>query len=414
MGPVFYGWRVVGVCLVAAVFAWGFGSFGMSVYLAELTREQGRSVAFVSSAVTVYYLTNALAAPAIGSAIDHYGARPVFIFGAVMLGGGVVSMGAVDGPWQLYFPFVLIGLGYGSLAVTGITAAIAPWFERHQGRSVAIALTGASLGAVLVIPLLVAAIRHLGFDAALLAGGCLTVAVLVPLALVVLRRRSPLELGLGPDGDPIAAAAGEAAATSPKPDWTRREAMRTASLWTVAVGFSFGLIVQVGFLTHHVKLAEPYLGFTGAAWLVSATGLAAFFGRLVLARVADTVELRRYTAGILGVQALALALIALMPGAATLIGASIVYGFCQGQITTLSPIIVRREFGAASYGAIYGVAATLIQFSSAFGPSFFGGLRDLFGGYGGVLFVAAAFELVAMATILFGRRPLAATSAAGP
>ena len=152
MGPVFYGWRVVGVCLVAAIFAWGFGSFGMSVYLAELTREQGRSVAFVSSAVTVYYLTNALAAPAIGSAIDRYGARPMFIFGAVMLGGGVVAMGAVDAPWQLYLPFVLIGLGYGSLAVTGITAAIAPWFERHQGRSVAIALTGASLGAVLVIP----------------------------------------------------------------------------------------------------------------------------------------------------------------------------------------------------------------------------------------------------------------------
>ena len=414
MASLFYGWRVVAVCLVAAVFAWGFGSFGMSVYLAALTREHGLSVAFVSSAVTVYYLTNALAAPAIGSAIDRYGARPVFVFGAVMLGGGVAAMGGIDAPWQLYFPFVLIGLGYGSLAVTGITAAIAPWFERHQGRSVAIALTGASLGAVLVIPLLVAAIRHLGFATALSAGGCLTIAVMVPLALVVLRRRSPLELGLGPDGDPIPAVADNAAGTtSSKLGWTRREAMRTASLWTVAAGFSFGLIVQVGFLTHHVKLAEPFIGITGAAWLVSATGLSAFFGRLVLARVADTVELRRYTGAILGVQALVLALIALMPGPATLIGASLVYGFCQGQITTLSPIIVRREFGAASYGAIYGVAATLIQFSSAFGPSLFGSLRDLFGGYGGVLAVAAAFELAAMATILFGRPPVAAAALAG-
>ncbi|MFT6581829.1 MAG: hypothetical protein ACJAU6_002270 [Alphaproteobacteria bacterium] len=36
----FYGWRVVGVCFVAAVLTWGFSVFGASVYLAEITRAQ--------------------------------------------------------------------------------------------------------------------------------------------------------------------------------------------------------------------------------------------------------------------------------------------------------------------------------------------------------------------------------------
>ena len=101
----------------------------------------------------------------------------------------------------------------------------------------------------------------------------------------------------------------------------------------------------------------------------------------------------------------ALALLALAPGTAMLIGASLAYGFCLGQITTLSPIVVRREFGPGAFGAIYGVAATVIQFSSAFGPSLYGVLRDHFGGYGPVLAMAALVELAAMLTLLAGRPP---------
>jgi predicted MFS family arabinose efflux permease len=171
------------------------------------------------------------------------------------------------------------------------------------------------------------------------------------------------------------------------------------------VGFALGLVVQIGFLTHHLKLAESVLGAAGAGWLVSATGLTGLMGRLLLARIADRVDVRRYSAGIFGLQAVLLGLIAFMPGVPVLIGASLGYGFCLGQITTLSPIVVRREFGAASYGAIYSVAATIIQVSSAFGPAMYGALRDLFGGYAPVLAIAAAFEAAAMLTVLCGRAP---------
>ncbi len=67
--------------------------------------------------------------------------------------------------------------------------------------------------------------------------------------------------------------------------------------------------------------------------------------------------------------------------------------------------MVRREFGAASFGAIYSVAATVIALSSAFGPGLYGVLHDLTGGYRPVLGTAAAIELAAMATVLAGRPP---------
>src|SRR6185295_6156839 len=146
VAPVYYGWRVVAVCFCAAVFTWGFGVFGASVYLHQVSATRGWSVALISGGITVFYLTNALVLTAVGSGIDRWGSRPVFVVGILALALGVALIGQVAAPWQLYAAFACMGLGYAALSLTGLSATIAPWFERHQGRSVAMALTGASFG----------------------------------------------------------------------------------------------------------------------------------------------------------------------------------------------------------------------------------------------------------------------------
>ncbi len=403
----YHGWLVVAVCFMAALFTWGFGVFGASVYLSEVTRATGWSVSLVSAAVTTFYLTNALALTTVGAAIDRHGSRPVFIFGILALSLSVVLIGHVAEQWQLFAAFVVLGMGYATLSLTGLSSTIAPWFDRHQGRSVAIALMGASFGAMVVVPLTVMAIARFGFGPAMLGAGGVVAAVMLPLAIIVLRYRGPAELGLAPDGGTVATRDDTTRAAPAA--WTRATAVRTLALWTIAVGFALGLVVQVGFLTHHLKLAEPVLGLVGAGWLVSATGLTGLIGRFVLAAIADRVNVRLWSAAIFGLQTVTLGLMAAFPDASVLIGTSLVYGFCLGQITTLSPIVVRREFGSASYGAIYSVAATVIQLSSAFGPALYGALRDLFEGYGPVLAIAAVFEAAAALTVLAGAlRPLPA------
>jgi len=399
---MFYGWRIVGVCFAAAVFTWGLGVFGASVYLSEISKAHGWTISIVSSAITVFYLTNACCLPAVGAMIVRWGPRPVIGCGALLLASGIAAVGQLTDLWQLYAAFICMGLGYATMSVTGLSATIAPWFERHQGRSVTLALTGASIGAMVVVPLLVLTIAALGFAEATLRAALLTAVVMVPLALSVLRFRGPGDLGLGRDGDPPSAEAPTGQSTA-APAATQRGALRTFLLWSVPLGFALGLTVQIGFLTHHYALAVPMLGTEGAGWLVGATGLAGLLGRLLLARVADQVDTRLYSAAILAVQAMALGVIAFFPSAAVLIVMSLVYGFCLGQITTLSPIIVRREFGAAAFGVIYGVTGTVIQFCSAFGPAFYGILVDLFGGYGPVLAIAAGFELGAALVLMAGR-----------
>lgn len=398
---MYYGWRVVAVCFVAASFTWGFGVYGASVYLSQITASLGWPVALVSGGVTAFYFSNAASIAVVGSAVGRLGARPVFLTGAILLAAGIAAMGKVVAIWQLYVAFMLIGFGYACLSLTGLTAALSPWFERYQGRSIAIALTGASTGGMIAVPLMVLAISRFGFTRAMLGSAALTASVLIPLVTVVLRYRGPADIGLVPDGEAMSDVASRPSIAPVR--WTRRQAMATTAFWTAALGFAVGLAAQVGFFTHQVNFTRPLFGAEGAGWLAGATGFSNLLGRLLLARIADQVPVRLYSAALFGVQAITLITLALAGGAAVMIVTCLIYAFCLGQITTLSPIVVRREFGAASFGAVYGMAATVIQLISALGPSIYGVLHDTLGGYGPVMAIAAGVEVMAMTAMLVGR-----------
>src|SRR3546814_9229984 len=104
----------------------------------------------VCSSDLVFYLTSALSATVVGRLIDRHGARRMFVGGAVALGLGTAGMGSVGAVWQLYAAFVVLGLGYSVMSVPVLSATVAPWFERHQGRRLAMTLTGARVGAMVV------------------------------------------------------------------------------------------------------------------------------------------------------------------------------------------------------------------------------------------------------------------------
>src|SRR5262249_58146697 len=127
------------------------------------------------------------------------------------------------------------------------------------GLAVSIAFNGATAGGVIVTPALILLIAKLGVAMALAIAAVLSSLVVVPVAIGVMRR-SPEQLGFGPDGDARRPAAHNGAASSAR-RW-RREAIRTWRFWSVSVCFALGLMAQVGVLTHLVALVTPALGST--------------------------------------------------------------------------------------------------------------------------------------------------------
>lgn len=224
MSGMFYGWRIVAVCLVASVFANAFGLFGAGVYLHALVEQKGWPTGLVSGAITLFYVVSALLLIPVGGILGRFGPQPVFALGIAALAGGVAAIGHAVAPWQTYAAFLVMGVGWACLSMTAVATTLAPWFERHQGRAVSIASLGASVGGLAGVPVLLLGIDRLGFAETTRVGAAIALLVMLPLAVFVLKRR-PQEIGLLPDG----ALAASAIAAGAAPKWNRREASSRAS-----------------------------------------------------------------------------------------------------------------------------------------------------------------------------------------
>ena len=292
-----------------------------------------------------------------------------------------------------------MSVGWGAMSGAAINIILAPWWERRRGLAVSIAFNGATLGGMLVVPALVLLIARLGFARALGLAVLVALVVLLVLAGAVMRR-SPAELGLGPDGDASRMPRREPAAAALSAP--RGDALRTWRFWSVSAPFALGLAAQVGVLTHLVGLVTPVLAASDAARAVSATTAAALVGRLATGLVVDRVSPRMVTSLTLAAQIVGLALLGLADSAARVYAGCVLFGLGVGNLTTLPGLILAAEWPRERFAALVSLAVGINQVTFAFGPSLVGVVRDRAGGYGAALAACAALQAVAAVIVLLG------------
>ena len=386
--------------MAIAVIAWSFALYGPSVYLHTISQQHNWSIGLVSSALTLSFLVNASVLIFVGPAIARYGAKPMMMAGSASMAIGLSSMGQVTEVWQIYPAFALMGLGWSCLSTTALTTTLAPWFSKFQGRAVSTAMLGASVGGMIGVPFLLTLIETVGFERAMLCAGLIVVVVIWPISFFVLKRR-PQDMGLHPDG---LSGIGQTSAAEAK-QWTRKTALQTTELRTVMLAFGLALMVQIGFLTHQVSMLLPVVGPRVTGLCVTAAAFSAFLARMLLARFSDRMDVRIIASGVLLQAALAILLVCVLPTTPwALMLVVVLYGMTAGNVTTLPPIIVRREFGASSFGIVFGICAMIMQLMSAMGPGVFGLLFDWSGNYRLPLAIASLMNLIAAVIVLRGRK----------
>lgn len=392
----FFGWFVVLGAFFIAMFGWGLGFYGLAVYIAELPRLRGWSVAWLGAMATLYYLMGAALLSCYHHAVERVGQRTVTLTGVIAMAGGVLAVGSAHTRWHLAAAFLVMAVGWSTMSLTAVAAIVGPWFERRRGLAMSLALNGASCGGIVLAPALLWLTRIWGLQSALETIVLVMLAVLVPVALLVVGR-TPRDLGLVPDGG-AAPAAIEAVAAPP--ETARRGFLGSSRFWMVALPFALALLAQVGFLSHLVAFLGPLLGDAGAATALSLTTAMAVVGRLVLGVVVDRWQPRYTTAGCLLSQTLALGLMMLWPAPAVLFVACVIFGFSVGNLITLPALVVQREFYSADFVAAVGLIAAVSQVFYAFGPAILGALAELTGGYGAALAACMAAQLTAVMLLL--------------
>jgi MFS family permease len=381
------GWRVVLACFLVALFIFGFGLYGHAVYLAELQRVHGWSTGLISNASTLSFLPGSLLAAFTNDAMVRIGAGRLLLCGILALAASTTLLAFTETPWQLYAAYILLACGWMGMGTVVIATIVSSWFDRRRGLAISIAFNGATCGGIVIAPTLVVLVAAIGFTRAMLTMTAVMIFILVPVVIGL--------IGVAP--------ANQSSDQGKPPALSRRKLLRHFGFWTITAPFALALLAQVGFIVHQIALLEPTMGRALAGLAVAVTTTMAVIGRLCLGLFVDRLDPRVASAVSLVTQAAALFAIAQSTNTAVLFMACAVYGFSIGNLITLPPLIIHREFEPADFGAVLGLSTAVCGIVSAFGPGIVGFVRSASGGYGAALMLCLTLQLVSAAIVL--RRP---------
>ncbi len=406
----FFGWKVVSAAFVVAVFGWGMGFYGCSIYLYSVQTARDWSIGLVSAAVTAHYLLGALVVANLPALHRRFGLATITKAGGAALALGVMGWAEALEPWQLFAATTLSGAGWAMTGGAAINAMVSPWFQRRRPAALSMAYNGASVGGVVFSPLWVAAIAALGFPLASALVGLVAVVTLWVLADRYFTW-TPERMGLLPDGEtPVTASAGASFRAGPP--------LAGARLWrnwrflTLAGGMAIGLFAQIGLIAHLFSLLVPTLGAQLAGVAAAFATVCAIGGRTLVGWLLPSHADRRKVAAINYVmQAGGCAAFILAAGTSIpllLLGVMLV-GAGIGNATSLPPLIAQAEFTGADVGRAVALITAISQATYAFAPAAFGALRlhaATAGSHATPLFfvVAAAVQVIAAGCYLCGRR----------
>lgn len=411
--PVFYGWYIVAVALVAQFVSAGTQAYAIGVFLKPMTHDLGWSRQAFSAVQTVSTFVSGAVGLFIGVQIDRRGPRHLMFLGGVISGIALMALSTVHSLWQFYLiRGVGQTIGNAMLGNLVVNVTVSKWFVARRGIAVAIGSAGVSLGGVLMAPLVSWWITDYGWRTSWMILGFVVWLLILPSAFVI--RRRPEDFGLQPDGmtpDQATAysVARRRASAGSEVQWTRHQAVRTKTLWLVILAYGTANIGLGAMLLHTVPfLTDSGYRQTTAALLFSVMAWTALLSKPIWGMLMDRVHARFLSAA--GFAISAASIVAVIGAGKThsevlmllVLGA---YGFGIGGTVPLQETVWASYFGRTHLGTIRAVAMPFSIIFGAGGPLLAGTLYDRTGGYTSAFLVFAAFSVVGLALVLLARPP---------
>jgi MFS family permease len=406
--PFHYGWVILAVASIVTFMSGPGQTYGVSVFVNPMIEDLGWSRTMISGLYTAGSLTAATTMILVGRLLDRYGARVMLIVVATLFGFAAIWMSNVSHPFHLYAGFAAIRiLGQGSLTLIP-TTLVALWFVRLRGRAMSLHLLGSAASLAFFPPFIHALVSSQDWRAAWTVLAFLIWGILLPLA-VLLVRRTPESVGLLPDGiSPQVLGSGEQATlpTSNEVNWAASEAVRTRSFWLLMFAGSSQSLIGTALVFHHVSLLASHGLEAGvAASVLSVLAPASLVGTFIGGFLSDRIPNRYIMAGGQATLALAMLLILVIsqPWHAYVYGGLL--GLTSGVLIAANAVIWPNYYGRAQLGTIRGAVTTSMVAFAALGPLPFGYLFDLTKSYTSAVSVFLALPVACAVAALLALPP---------
>lgn len=391
-----YHWVILVCCVLTLMFAYSTRIGLAQLFATEILKETGFATSAYFLAGTISSVICIFTGPIAGKLLRGKYMRPTFFICVVGTLVSYACYGFCHSLWQFYLVGALVcifAMGCGTIPVSVL---ITNWFEKNRGLMISIAMMGISIGGTVLSPLLSWLIVEFGWRYAYFILCALSLIVLVPIALFVVRR-APQDVGLEPYGHGEETAVSTKKKNVPASNWnaTLKEARKTPILWMFAVG-AFLIYFTACFMGHMSYYLQG-VGFDAAAVAsyISLYSVVAIIGKLVLGRIFDRFGPK---IGILfgcGTFFLFLVAFIFVQGSPMMLYfAAVMYGFGTCTATVAIPIMTTSVFGAKNYSELYGFVSAFTMTGSAIGSSAIGLVYDLTGSYIPALVILAGLTLL--------------------
>ena len=414
--PVYYGWVVVAAASTVVFARMAPAITTLTVLIFPISQQLGWSRTLIAGSVSAGAIASLALAPAVGWAIDRFGARPVLVVSVLALGVAMLSLAWATIPLTFYIAFASARVVFHTSAPIGASTVAARWFIAKRGRAIGVIFLIGAVGGIVYTMVASLVVESYGLKTTWIVIGLMVLVISVAPSLLLVAER-PEDVGLLPDGDEPAADAARKMSptsafsevekmTSEEDSWSLSDAVRSGTFW---------LLILMGFACYFVHTSigvhmgayfrDIGLGATSAALAVSVSWIVSAIGSLVWGWVTDRIPVRYAYCGMFLFQAGSTLYLMFTGGTAGVFLASALFGVVSAGSNVVPSVIYANYFGRSSLGKIRGLGEVGVLLGQGTGPVIAGVLFSLQGGYDTIFAVFIVLALGCSLLALKARPP---------
>lgn len=191
---LFYGWYVLAASFLILVLEGGV-RFSFGILVSPLASEFSWNRGAITLAFTANMLVFGFSQLLAGKLLDRFGPRVVFSTSALVVTIGMILTAQMNSRLEFYLYYgVITAVGVSGITIGVVSSTLSGWFRSMRGFVSGIAISGTALGQFLIIPAIAFLMGRFGWRVAWGIAGLFLSLVIVPIAVLVLRKH-PSETG---------------------------------------------------------------------------------------------------------------------------------------------------------------------------------------------------------------------------
>jgi predicted MFS family arabinose efflux permease len=372
------------------LFIGGGARFAVGLTLKPIVEELGWGRSELGLAVAVSQFVSAAAMFAAGYLADRTGPKLVLGGGLLVAGLGIGLMSVIAEPWHALVLYgVVYALGSGAASTIPVGVMVTRAFPNRTGIANAVVMSGMSVGQLVMIATLTAALVTVSWHSVYVWLGLAHLA-LVPLLIAAMPKTTPTQAKAARPDDGIGVF----------------EAARTRQFWLLIVIYAICGFDDFFVSTHVVAFAQDrgvdaflagnllaLMGLTGLIGVVAGGAFSDRFGPVWPTVLAFGARVAVFGLVMVDQSTVSVAVFALVFGATFLVTAP------------LTVVFVAQSFGTRHLGALTGLISMVHQVFGGFGAYLGAAVFDSSGSYDIAFATMLAVSLIAIVLTLLLRKP---------